>query len=935
VAFAQTPPRGEEEEKKEESGAQALDKITVTGSLISRYGFDSVSPVQIITADTSTTIGQLDTADILQSTNVASGSTQISNQFSGFVIEGGNGVQTLGLRGLGANRTLVLLDGRRPGPAGTRGQVGAFDLNVIPSVILQRAEILKDGSGSIYGSDAVAGVVNLITRKTVDRSELVVDANLPFESGGSRFNISGATGWNFNRGNVVAAFQYFEMQPLKVGDRDFFRCEQDLVRDASGNLIPYQDLSFTRGTANEGCRNFGIYNAVDDFGRAAPNRLGPSPDGVTVGPIPGYRILINRNANPGAGTVASYEQPAYLEMQNQADIFSKQKRLSVFSAADFSFDSVDWRGQFLYTKRETASRRFRQFFPVIDGRDHGFAGLTRPIMPFPSSQDIEVDFFYVASSFTGDFGRERSWSWNFDTTYSRSDGDYTVLSIDTDRTGDVQRDRTGGPMPINYFNPGILSGAGMYDLVDAIGVWHTGNTVYDQFVVNATASGELFEMPDGIAAGAIGSEFRRISINDAPSQIERTGGLWGQSSATGTVGKDYIYEVFGEIELPLLAGRTGFEELTFNSSARVFKYDTVADSDYVWKTGLGWQIVPSVRLRATNSTSYRAPGLYELYLGDQTGFLSQLAIDPCVNWADSASPTIRANCASAGIPEDYTGAGSSATIIRGGGLGVLDPETSRAFTAGIVFTPAFANLSVSVDYFKIQVNDQIDILGAGNIIGSCFGLPVFPNAFCNLFDRNSGDHPTAPFNITAVRDSYLNINQQVNRGYDLNVRWDGDFSFGNLELESQFTYTTEDLRLLFDSTEESGFESDDLNGIVSRPKLVGNLRTALKRSDWTYTWFMNYIGSTENWYIDPVASYRGNPESVYDIKAESRLYHSLSVRYQADKWWAVVGVNNVLDRDPPTMSIGSGSTRYGTVPAFATQYDWFGRSAFVRLGYRF
>src|SRR5690606_28852820 len=131
----------------------------------------------------------------------------------------------------------------------------------------------------------------------------------------------------------------------------------------------------------------------------------------------------------------------------------------------------------------------------------------------------------------------------------------------------------------------------------------------------------------------------------------------------------------------------------------------------------------------------------ELYLGNQTGFLSQLSIDPCILWNESNNDFIRANCAAAGIPGDYTGAASSATIISGGGLGVLEPERSTAFSAGFVFTPTSVNLSVAVDYFEFDVNDQIGQLGAGAILGGCYGSPVYPNSFCNLFDRNSGTDP--------------------------------------------------------------------------------------------------------------------------------------------------------------------------------------------------
>lgn len=932
----------EEEKTAEAEEPKQLDKITVTGSLISRFGFDSVSPVQIITADTSITLGQLDTASILQTTSVAAGSTQINNQFSGFVIEGGNGVQTLSLRGLGAARTLVLLDGRRPGPAGTRGQVGAFDLNVIPSAILQRVELLKDGGGSVYGSDAVAGVANLITRKSVDRPTLTVDTNAPFESGGSRFNMSGATGWNFDNGSIVAAFQYFEQQPLQFGDRDFFKCSNDLVRDASGAIIPYEDRSATRGTELEGCNNFGIFNAVDDLTRPGSNRrFVQSPTGLTGGPIPGYVLGRVVPANPAAGTPAFREQQFAAPFLQERHIIAAANRMSLFSSADFTFGDISWNGQLLYTGRETSSRSFRQFFPVIDGRSAGFAGLVRPLMPYRSDEDISVDYWYLASGFSGGFGADSSWGWRFDTTYSRSNGDYTVDSIARDATGDLlsSPDRNGGLPPINYLTPALLNGVGMDALRDAIGVRHTGNTVYTQLVANATVNGSLFETAAGTAATAVGTEFRRLAINDTPSEIERTGGLWGQSSATGTRGKDYVSELFAEVEVPLLAGLPFVEQLVVNGSARTFKYDSVADSDSVWKIGMGWQIIPSVRLRATNGTSYRAPGLYELFLGDQTGFLGQIAIDPCVNWGtDATDLNIRRNCAAAGVPENYDGAGQSATIVTGGGAGVVKPETSKSFTTGLVFTPEFANISASIDYFEIEVNDQISQLGGGNIVGSCYALPVFPNNFCGLFDRNSGSAAN-PFNITEVRDSYININKQSTKGYDLNVRWDGEFALGEIEVETQVTYTTEQLFLLFDTSEASGFATDDVLGTISNPKLVGNVRTALNRGDWTYTWGMRYIDETANLFFNggtgnPIAPYRGNLNAVYDIVAEARLYHSLSVRYGAEKWNVVLGVNNVLNKEPPTVSNGA-ATRYGNVPAFATQYDWFGRELFARFSYTF
>ena len=931
VAIAQDTSAEDVKEKEAapKADVKEIETVKVTGSLISRLGFDTASPVQIITADTSATVGQLDTAEILQSTSIAAGSTQFSNQFSGFVVEGGNGVQTLGLRGLDASRTLVLLDGKRPGPAGTRGQVGAFDLNVVPSSIIHRVEILKDGGGSIYGSDAIAGVVNIITRKSVDKPSLTVSTSVPLDGGGSRWSASGAMGWNFEKGSIVAAFEVSDQNALKVGDRDFFGCGQELIRDANGQFIDRVDRSITAGTALGGCNNLYANTVI-----SGATRYIPSPNGVTIGPIPGYRPRRNALFNPITGAPAFYEDVLNFDFLGSAHIFSEQKRTSVFASADFSFDRVDWSGQFLYTNRTTESERYRQFFPTMNYSSLGLSAFSLPVMPFRSNQKVDVDYFYVTSGFKGGFGSESDWSWNFDTSFSRSDGSYNVLSIDANRTGDRNVDRDGGPPAVNYLEPRFLSGRGIDELQSAIGVWHEGNTIYDQFVVNAVATGTLFELPAGKVGAAFGAEFRRISIDDNPSDLERNGRLWGQSSATGTEGKDYITEVFGEIEAPLLSGLPGVEQLTFNASARVFKYDTVANSDSVWKAGLLWQIVPAVSVRATKGTSYRAPGLYELFLGDQTGFVPQFGNDPCIAYLGSGvtNPNIPVNCAAAGIPSTLTGAGSSITVISQGGLGRLKPETSKSFTAGVVFSPASANFSTSLDYFKIEVLDQISQLGAGAILGGCYGLPVYPNAFCDLLTRN-GPASANPFTVNTVLNSYININSQITRGYDLNLRWDGEFKFGKLEVESQFTYTEEASRQLFSRNAPSGFATNDFNGTISRPKLVGNVRTALNKGDWTYTWSMDYVGKTKNIFTTPL-TYQGVPGPVYDTVAEQALYHNLSVRYGADDWNLLVGVNNVLDKDPPTISTGVDS-RYGNIPAFATQYDWYGRSLFARVTYTF
>lgn len=959
AAFAQSTDTGEAKEK-EKAETTTLDKVTVTGSLLRRTEFESVSPVQVITADTSIAVGMVDTAEFLQKSSVAAGSTQISHQFSTFVVEGGTGVQTVSLRGLGASRTAVLLNGNRAGPAGVRGQVLAFDLNVIPQSIVQRIEIVKDGSSSIYGSDALAGAVNIITRKNIDRPEITIGGRVPFVGGGEIYNISAANGWNFDNGNIILAGEYFLHEPLRQHDRRFFRCTEDMAWNANGERIDRSDLSILNGTRLEGC-NGPIHNAVGDA-YLGGQRYVPSWDGTTIGLIPGYRPNVSTNysaTNPQIGQ-ASHRQVLNSPLFDRVQIIDKQERLSLFGSSSFSLGSINWDTEVLFNRRSTDTHRIRQFFPLIGGRTSPLAayryvdnpnfaapvpgGIAQPIMPFDSDQSVEVDYGFIVTGLNGLFSSTDTWAWSADLSYSRSKGTYDTLAILKSKTGDADpalRPWTGGRAPtFDYFQPCALSGACIDDLVAAIGSWERGTTVYDQLMFQGIVTGDLFSLPAGSVGGAFGIEYRDFSMDDQPSQAERSGDFWGQSSAVPTVGSDKVKEVFAEIEVPLIKGVPGIESLSLNMSGRWFDYDSVEKSDSVWRVGLGWQVIPQVRLRATKGTSYRAPGLYELYLGNLSGFQAQTAIDPCIRWGvpeSTATDFVKANCAAAGIPADYAatgGSGSSAEVFTSGGAGFLKPETSNAFTAGIVWTPNFAPLSVALDYFEYDVRDEIRSLTAAGIVGGCYTAEVFPNDFCNMMVRNPNTHPTAPNKVEQIYATYVNVNQQKVRGYDLLARYDGDFAFGKLSVEGQVTYMMEDFAQLFSTASASGLAKSDRNGALGRPELVGNLTTMLTRNDFTYSWFMNYVDSTAPFNVSETFTYNGWAGAQRDITAESKLYHAVSVRYNQPDWNLLVGISNVFDSKPGEISNGI-TTTYGNVPYQATQYDYYGRSLFARYTYKF
>ena len=469
--------------------------------------------------------GQTSVSEFLQKSAIGAAETQITNQFGGFTTNGGTGVQTFSLRGLGANRTLILLDGQRPGPAGTRGAVGAFDLNVLPTAVLQRAEIVKDGSSSIYGSDAVAGVVNLITKKNFDRPELTVSGRVPTEGGGEVFSASLANGWNFDNGSIVAAVEWYRQNELTRGDRDFFKCAEDIVWDDKGNRIDRVDRSILAGTNRPTARTCCTTSST-----SVPSVTCRAPMAARLARS---RAIVRAPTRPmPTATRGDVSGAVQLRAYGQAQIINRQERKTVYFATDFGFDSFNWKTQFLYNNRTTDNFSWRQFFPTV--LIPGTTTRAQPVLPFKSASETEVDYYYFANKFDGGFGSS-TWGWEVNANYSHSSGKYSNLGIRNSISGDIGRPGTG-TAAANYFDPGYLNGSKVDELVSILGVWAKGKTTYDQTTVNAVFSGELFDLPAGAVASAVGVEYRNYKIDDQPGADFAD--IWGSTTAGRTKGDE-------------------------------------------------------------------------------------------------------------------------------------------------------------------------------------------------------------------------------------------------------------------------------------------------------------------------------------------------------------------------------------------------------------
>ena len=961
------------EEQVDETEARQ-EKIVVTGSLLARDEFSSASPVQVITAEVATIEGLVDTASLLQGSSLASGSTQLNNTFQNYVTNGGVGTQTIDLRGCGDTRTLVLIDGKRPGASGTRGAVAALDLNVVPQSIISRVEILKDGASTIYGSDAVCGVVNIITRDSVDDFEVNFSGTLPEESGGESFRLSSAWGFDWgDNANFTISAEYRLNQELDTSDRSYLECSEDYVRDPLTGRRADRLNYGANGGPRDWCSNLYFNTAIDRF---SGERLIQSPDGSTVptiygGSIPGYRPRVGTGMDENGNLY--FEDTLDAPFLDNTDYRPKNENLSIFLTSDVDLPAgITWDSEFLYSKRETEVEGWRQFFPTIGSANnpagnplYGYIGapnysndmnsLVQAVMPFPTFDKVSVDYYSISTSLSGGYGDAgflSGWSWKVDGTFSRGEGTYEGNEILNSKSSDWGidgvADWTGDGVPdlvtaptINFLDPAVLSGQRTADLVAAIGGYQSGDTVYEQTTFTATTAGDVFELPAGDVGLALGIEYREFSIDDQPGALTQVGDIWGSSTAGPTQGENSVTEVFAETRIPLLKGQFLAEDVELEASVRAFDYE-IGGSDSIYKVGLNWQLNPVFRVRSSYGTSYRAPALFELFLQEQTGFQGQTAVDPCIDWGNSSNPNIQANCAAAGIPSDYIGGSSSALIIESGGGDLLESESGNTFTAGIVFTPTFAPLNIALDYYEIEINDQITSLSGAQVVGGCYAAATYPNDFCNLFDRATGGVDGNDFSVDNVQAPTLNVDSQQQRGIDLEVRYEHDFNFGTLTIDGSVNWALERYINVFGSDFVSGVSDNDFNGTVGYPSVVGDMLVTLERGDWTYSFFSDFVGrQDDNRYytadLNTPQQYVGAfpNEVMYKAYTEAQFVHGASIRWEGDTWTFAGGVRNIFDEHPPAVSPDVVATSAGNVPLNATAYDVLGRTFFTTISKRF
>ena len=938
--------------------------IVVVGSRIRRSVVDSASPVLIITRDQTTAAGFNSIGESLQNSTNSGGQGQINNSFGNFVTDGGPGANTFQLRGLGATRTLILLNGRRIAPSGARGSVGSADLNVLPNIIVDNYQILKDGASSIYGSDAVAGVVNIVTTKKLNGGVFELGAGLPNVGAGSTQRASVAYGHTGNRFSFLVSGDYTHRSDFTLGDRGFTSCQTDYVRSVA-NRTPGSADSIDPVTGQPKCFTIsgqgasGItINTIAVSARPAMPALG-TPGTVFTRLRPNAAVTTGAVGYEGVNTVT---RDTYNQKYLNQSLISPASLYNAYGQASYDLQAlgnaeVYFEG--LFNRRDSYQIGFPQLSldyafgsPLIPAQfknslialptqitNGQYLGV-RAFVGFDNSRSSQrVDFYRFAGGLRGDFFFP-GWKYDAFVSSTTTDASYTFQNFVTSRLAqslDVVPDgnggfncrvQTNGCVAAPALTPAVIGGTLPAPWLNYARRNLTGTTKYYENTANFTVDGKLFALPYGNVQAVIGAEYRWDKIDDEPPIESQTGDVYNFSSSTPTRGTDRVMEVFGELEVPLLRNLPFVRELTLNASGRYTDYRSYG-SNFTYKFSGIYSPIRAISFRATYGTSFRAPALFEQYVGATSGFLSG-STDPCNQYiADGSSRAI--NCAKEGLaPTTATTTGfqqfSSVTVLtQGGAASGLQAETSKNFTGGVIFQPklpkAIGDLRIAVDYYSITVSNEIAQFGGANILSSCYDDPAFRSSaskgYCRFVARDAAGQLT-------VQNNYINIAQQVVRGIDYTVNYSRDIGQGRLHLEaivSQYLKQADGL--------SSDTQLSDYNGTIGSPKWSGGFQADYKIRKVNLHYGFDWVGKTQSYDylgIDPTTT-------RFYFETKDYFVHNASVQYKADNWNVTAGVRNFLNTDPPQISYGY-YNRIGNSP-LTSLYDYVGRTFFLRFGGKF
>lgn len=925
--------------------------IVVTGSRIARRNVETAAPIAVVNDEEFTLSGTVNVENVINTLpQVVPGTTSFSNN-------PGNGAATLNLRGLGSNRTLVLVNGRRYLSFDVNQVV---DLNTIPSFLLDSVDVVTGGASAVYGSDALAGVVNFRLRK-VDGVELGGQYNLTERGDGARYEVHGAIGTELadGRGSATVFAEYFNRSPIFQGDRGFSRFALNGFNNAGtlsrggSSFVPetrlvYQGNAPKAGTALAGNAIFGSpgqlrpYNASQDAYNYAPsNYLQLPQERYLLGGYADYDI---------GGGHTFYTEVTYVNNRVAQELAPTPIQVSV----DVDISRVS---QFLSAQTQALLRQLDAGETGTTLANGGIAndGLVR--LQFnrrlqeagPRNSLDERNAFRVLGGVTGPIGDYLNYDVYYQFARTRNSNiQQGNASLSRFTNGLNRQTGTNPPIPINVFGANQLTP----EQVDTFLIQAQNGDESVLQVTSAVLSGTLGEF--GIGANsdpigfAIGTEYRKVSARFIPDEFLASGDVAGFNAGEPTEGSYDVKEVFGELNIPI---EFGTARLEFTGAGRYSDYslDTVGDV-FTYAGGVEFAPIPDVILRGQYQRAIRAPNVSELFAGSAVNFPG--AIDPCTTQA-ALSGSLRDLCIANGVPAGNLGLGIPSIVqpdqqiqTRLGGNPNLSEETSTSYTFGAVLQPSFVpGLTITADYFNIEIEDAITTISLNQAFDLCFNEVqnlASPQcaAFVGIRDSSGSFTRTNP-----PLQGGANIASFETSGIDLELSYDTSIPFslltdtGEQRLNLSFLGTwTDDFIIRPDA-------SDPTTEFQCSGRFDGNCGQPLPEFKWTSraSFIDGPLTTSIRWrHLDGVEDEAG------DERIDNYDLIDLTFSFVASERLVLnVGVNNIFDTLPDTpvfnaagqvtndvnsLLLGTNSEQANTYPSV---YDVLGRDFFVSASFKF
>jgi iron complex outermembrane receptor protein len=894
------------------------EAIVVTGSRIRRDPLDQAQPVAFIDRADLDRTGLTSTAEILQ--RLPSSGGALNSRFNnsgnfGNPPDGGGvgaGASEVDLRYLGSRRVLVLVDGLRyVNGASASGVPGSVDLNSIPEGMIDRVEVLQSSASAIYGSDAISGVVNIITRRR--QNGLNASAQLGVFGEGDGFTNNEQLSWGWSSADdgtrIVIGADYSKQDEVSSANRAISRFPTPgaTACDAScssgtplGRFIVLGNSLTLRRVVLTGRP---VYNPANPTDPASDFRAFTTPDRFNFAPYNFIQVPLERYGGFATLTQRLGDNVTFTlrGLFNRRNSSNQAAPLPLFVGPDAG------NGNLLDTIVISGTNPYNPF-GTLDASNYSFIG-RRVVENGPRRYDQRVDTYYAAATLEGSFqlgGHE--WHWDVDGLWGRNRARQEVHG----NINAANLQRALGPVaactsPCVPFD--IFGGQGSITqaMLDYVAFTQRDSSRQQIWDVSANLTGALFDLPGGPAGIAIGVEHRSLSGRFDPDPVVAAG-LGSDIPALPTRGDYHVSEAYAELRLPLLADTPGFHRLELTGAARYSDYST-SGSTTTFSAGANWQPVEDLLFRGNWAQGFRAPSIGELF-GTPSRF-DQEIVDPCSAVGGQIPAAVRTNCIAHGVPANgsYVQLNSQLPVVTGGNPN-LDPEKSRSWGAGMVWRPHFARrLSLEGNYYHIVVNGAIQAIDAEVLLGRCANTGDALS--CAAISRSASGA------VTQIRGFLQNIASIETDGFDFTVNWRGPQTpIGAFSLFWTGTYLNH-YRVTVPATNgtttivRQGTEQGSPDQAFPRFKSTGIL-------DWTLG---EFGASLTGRYIDHVVEDNGN-------RLGSRFYTDVQLRWNLHGGFGfALGVNNLFGLDPP------GCISCGLNNMDPTTYDVPGTFFYARATY--